>query len=75
MSGMGKLPQLLSLMTQGLVTCYSAHLLLLDLVDHYAAQLLLGVIVPQLLLVQRRAGEQIILIRSLACKICFIKLY
>ena len=74
MSGMGKVP-LLSLMTQVLVTCVSAHLLLLDLVDHHAAQLLLGVIVPELLLVQRRAGEQIILIRSLACKICFIKLY
>ena len=42
------------------------HLLLLHLVDHHAAQLLLGVVVAQLLLVQRRAGEQIILIRSLA---------
>ena len=48
-----------------------AHLMLLHLVDHHAAQLLLGVVVAQLLLVQWRAREQIILIRSLACKIFY----
>ena len=47
---------------------HQTHLVALHLVDNHTAQLLLGVVAPELVLVQRSAREQIVLIRRLACK-------